>query len=118
MALAFFMLFAAGTAALMLSVRARENTDDVVNTLEIRGELREVLSLLQDAEIGQRGFLLTRDSQYLQPYNSARLQIGRRLSALESLVDPNTEQAIRVDRAARRRRAPPPGNGRDRRPRP
>jgi two-component sensor histidine kinase len=106
MALAFFMLFAAGTAALMLSARARENTDDVVNTLEIRGELREVLSLLQDAEIGQRGFLLTRDSQYLQPYNSARLQIGRRLSALESLVDPNTEQAIRVDqlRAAAERR--------------
>ena len=106
MALAFFMLFGAAVAALMLSFRAMENTDDVVNTLEVRGELREVLGLLQDAEIGQRGFLLTRDPQYLEPYNASRLQIGQRLSTLESIVDPNSEQAVRISqlrKAAERR---------------
>lgn len=106
MALGFAMLLAAAAAALMLSERARQNIDDVINTLEVRAELRQVLLLLQDAEIGQRGFLLTQDSQYLAPYNASRLRVAQRLTALESLVDPNSEQAVRVDqlrKAAMRR---------------
>ncbi len=108
MALGFVMLLAAAAAALMLSERARQNIDGVVHTLEVRAEFRQVLMLLQDAEIGQRGFLLTRDSQYLEPYNASRLRVSQRLTSLESLVDPNSEQAVRVDqlsKAAMRRLA-------------
>lgn len=106
MALGFAMLLGAAVAALMLSERTRQNIDDVVNTLEVRAELRQVLLLLQDAEIGQRGFLLTRDSQYLEPYNASRLRVSQRLTSLERLVDPNSTQAVRVDqlrKAAMRR---------------
>lgn len=106
MALGFAMLLGAAVAALMLSERTRQNIDDVVNTLEVRAELRQVLLLLQDAEIGQRGFLLTRDSQYLEPYNASRLRVAQRLTSLERLVDPNSTQAVRVDqlrKAAMRR---------------
>lgn len=106
MALGFLMLFSAAIAALLLSGRARQSADDVVHTLEVRAELRQVLMLLQDAEIGQRGFLLTRDTQYLEPYNASRQQVSQRLSALESLVDPNSEQAVRIEqlrKAAMRR---------------
>ncbi len=35
------------------------------------GTLDKTLQLLQDAETGQRGYLLTGDSNYLDPYNSA-----------------------------------------------
>lgn len=97
MALGFFMLFAAAVAALMLSSRAQQNIDDVVNTLEVRAEFRQTLVLLQDAEIGQRGFLLTRDPQYLEPYNSSRLQVAQRLASLRRIVEPGTEQAVRVE---------------------
>lgn len=106
MALGFAMLLGAAVSALLLSDRTRQNIDDVVNTLEVRAEFRKVLLLLQDAEIGQRGFLLTQDTQYLEPYNASRLQITRRLSSLETLVDPNSQQAVRVDqlrKAAMRR---------------
>ncbi|MBO6667919.1 CHASE3 domain-containing protein [Parvibaculum sp.] len=96
MAVAFAMLFGAGIAALTLSGMVTRNTEQVVNTHEIRSELRTVLGLMRDAEIGQRGFLLTRDAQYLEPYNEARLQIGQRISALERLVPPDSEQAVRI----------------------
>ncbi|MBA4209308.1 MAG: hypothetical protein C0454_07245 [Parvibaculum sp.] len=97
LALGFFMLFAAAVAALLLSARAQQNIDDVVNTLEVRAEFRQTLVLLQDAEIGQRGFLLTRDPQYLEPYNSSRLQIAQRLGNLQRIVEPGTLQATRVE---------------------
>ncbi|HCX69075.1 MAG TPA: hypothetical protein DHK64_16535, partial [Rhodobiaceae bacterium] len=52
MAMAFAMLFAAGIAALALSNMTETNSEEVIDTLEIRTELRAVLNLLQDAEIG------------------------------------------------------------------
>lgn len=98
MALAFIMLFGAGVAALTLSLRASSNIDHAVEALKIRSELKEIMSLVQDAEIGQRGFLLTRDPQYLEPYNAARLFIDRRLTALQALVERDSEQAARLER--------------------
>ena len=49
-------------------------------------QLSETLSLLKDAETGQRGFLLTRDPAYLDPYYTARPEIERKLAALERRV--------------------------------
>ena len=42
--------------------------------------------LLQDAETGQRGFLLTGDEQYLQPWNSATALMPQRLESLRTVV--------------------------------
>jgi PAS domain S-box-containing protein len=46
-------------------------------------ELERVMSLLQDAETGQRGYLLTGDEGYLEPYRNAvaRLPSERRMLA-------------------------------------
>lgn len=96
MAVAFAMLFGAGIAALALSNIAATTSEEVVDTLEVRGELRAVMGLLRDAEIGQRGFLLTQDPQYLEPYNDARTQIGQRISRLEGLIPSDSEQAVRI----------------------
>lgn len=97
MAAAFAMLFGAGIAALALSNIVTESSEEVVNTLEVRDELRAVMGMLRDAEIGQRGFLLTRDEQYLEPYNSARAQVKQRIARLEELVPSNSEQAVRIE---------------------
>ena len=44
----------------------------VQRTLDIELRLSRVLSLMQDAETGQRGYLLTGDEGYLLPYEAAR----------------------------------------------
>jgi CheY-like chemotaxis protein/CHASE3 domain sensor protein len=41
-----------------------------------------VMSAIQDAETGQRGYLLTGEEKYLAPYEQARLDIDARLKAL------------------------------------
>ena len=54
-----------------------------------------VLSLLMDIETGQRGFLLTGDRSYLEPYQNAKTLISflteddkdSQLYALENLMD-------------------------------
>ena len=45
-------------------------------------ELERVISVMQDAETGQRGFLLTGDDSYLAPYREALQRLGQERQAL------------------------------------
>ena len=47
-------------------------------------QIEQALSLLKDAETGQRGYLLTGDAQYLSPYEAARAQIPALIGELSS----------------------------------
>jgi len=72
---------------------------------QARAELEELVSFLataEDAETGQRGYLLTGDSTYLPPYESARGVIDSQVTRLDSLTakDP-TEHAVVVALQAR-----------------
>ena len=45
----------------------------------------ELLSSIQDAETGQRGYILTGNLMYLEPYNAVKLQVKNELARLRSL---------------------------------
>jgi len=51
-----------------------------------------LFDLLQDAEIGERGFLITGADDYLEPYQRAITQIPAVLLKVESLVHADTER--------------------------
>ena len=70
---------------LWLTVRTEEYSNEVSRSREVRASLVAARSLLQDAETGQRGFLLTEAESYLLPYESARDQVGNRIAELEVL---------------------------------
>jgi signal transduction histidine kinase len=55
-----------------------------------------VISLLKDAEVGQRGFLIVRDSSYLVPYQNSIASLPRRLEQLDSCLTPLPEQKSRM----------------------
>jgi CHASE3 domain sensor protein len=48
----------------------------------IQGEISAVLKDLTDMETGQRGYLLTGDTSYLQPYNDAKSRMGSDFAGL------------------------------------
>lgn len=48
--------------------------------------LNNVLSVLKDAETGQRGFLLTGDSKFLEPYSAAKEESQHMFQNLSSLI--------------------------------
>ena len=53
-----------------------------VESAQFRRSLREVFSALQDAETGERGFLLSGDESYLEPFKRAEAQFPSRFEKL------------------------------------
>jgi signal transduction histidine kinase len=59
---------------------------------QTRGALARLIQHVLDAETGSRGYLLTGDQRYLQPYNAATSEIGRDIDALRNMFTPYPEQ--------------------------
>jgi PAS domain S-box-containing protein len=75
----------------------REHMSLVKHSRQIIDAVDEILSAMKDAETGQRGYLLTGDPQYLEPYQTATKYIRSDLEALRGLVQGNPVQQRRSD---------------------
>jgi methyl-accepting chemotaxis protein len=60
-----------GTAVLLLAYRAADAERWVNHTLEVRQAARELMNSALNAETGVRGFLLTDDPLFSEPYDAA-----------------------------------------------
>jgi CheY-like chemotaxis protein/signal transduction histidine kinase/CHASE3 domain sensor protein len=76
----------------------RSDTGKVVHTHEVITELGALLSAVQDAETGQRGFLLTGNNRYLEPYEDARARVATSLTSIEMLTGDNPVQQANIRR--------------------
>lgn len=76
--------------------RERQVRAEVERSHETRTQILNVFSLLQDAETGQRGYVITGDSRFLQPYNEAEEKLAAQLNLLERLYATQSEQAAEV----------------------
>jgi signal transduction histidine kinase/DNA-binding response OmpR family regulator/CHASE3 domain sensor protein len=74
----------------------RENNQKIVHSHEVIIALDELLSSAQDAETGQRGFLLTNNERYLEPYNAALAVIPSQLDAIAQATSDNPVQQARI----------------------
>jgi CheY-like chemotaxis protein/CHASE3 domain sensor protein len=68
----------------------------VDHTLQVTERLDGLLSMFQDAETGQRGFLLTGDEEYLEPYHAAIAGLGVDLPRLRALIGDDPRQLERL----------------------
>lgn len=66
------------------------------HTQQVLSTTESLLSQLKDAEVGQRGYLLTNDRQYLQPYDDAIQVVDQTLDRLQELVKDNPSQKQRL----------------------
>jgi signal transduction histidine kinase/ActR/RegA family two-component response regulator len=90
--LGFLLLLIAALAAAFLSIRRDDATRQVLQTLEIDGQLHRIQTLVTDAETGQRGFLLTGRLAYLDPYVAARRELSPALDRLAGATAANPVQ--------------------------
>ncbi|MGP4021916.1 CHASE3 domain-containing protein [Actinomadura sp. 3N407] len=97
------MIIGTGFAVLLSSV---SDLDDLQRRARQSEEVLVAANRLQriiiDAETGQRGFLLTGLTGYLQPWDAARAAFPAGAASLRSLVAGNAEQearALRIERA-------------------
>jgi signal transduction histidine kinase len=58
----------------------------ILSTRAALASVSSVLSALQDAETGQRGYLLTGERSYLEPYDAAVVRLGTELPHLKEMA--------------------------------
>ena len=101
-------MFVAG-ALLALGLLTWNMAATVANTSQLGGQtalvqrsgdrlrsLDSVLSLVAEAESGQRGFVITGRNEYLEPYEAARRALGGQLDELARLVGDDSAQRARL----------------------
>ncbi len=100
--LGFTLVLLCLASGLWLSVRQHNAIGWMRHTLEVENRLNLVQRLATDAETGQRGYLLSHNEIYLQPYRDAVTRIPREVDALETAVvdNPRESDALRKLRPA------------------
>lgn len=73
-------------AAYRTSSQHVQSVQEALSTAAFIQELDELLGTVQDAETGQRGYVLTGQEPYLAPYTHALATVNERLAAVDSLA--------------------------------
>lgn len=73
--------------SLWLGDRSARFIEDALADQALKTNLSGLLSAAQDAETGQRGFLLTSEEAYLEPYEQGVRNLPRYLAALKGLAE-------------------------------
>jgi signal transduction histidine kinase len=85
---------------LWLVHKASVYTDAVGTARSIRSNITDLRDLLINAETGQRGYLLTGTSDYLDPYTTAKGQVADELAELRTQLAKYPRQAVESDKLA------------------
>ncbi|MGH2632563.1 MAG: CHASE3 domain-containing protein, partial [Tepidiformaceae bacterium] len=101
-----FAIFAA-MAVLVLAIGAlsffttrsfESASSKVEHSHEVFAQIDRTFIDVQDAETGQRGFVITGDESYLAPYTAAIARVGSDLGSLRSVIGSDAAQLKRLDR--------------------
>jgi signal transduction histidine kinase len=77
--------------------RLIDRSDWVEHTNQVLLNLENIISLLKDAETGQRGYLLTEDEEFLEPYIGSYYNIIQRYKETRQLTLDNPRQQAKMD---------------------
>ena len=99
----FYFFFAAIALAIVLvlfysnTLRLKVSNDDLAHTQEVLNKNSKILLDAIDIETGLRGFLITGDKTFLEPYNNASKVINAEFSELHDLLDGNIKLQTQID---------------------
>jgi len=83
------------TSYQMINKLIESNNWDI-HTYKVLQNQEQILSLLKDAETGQRGYILTGEKQYLEPYNLAVKSVMKEIDDVLELTKDNSKQQQRI----------------------
>lgn len=75
-----------------------KDTERVEHTHEVMAGLNQTLSILKDIEAGSRGYVITGDKSFLEPYETALTAMPGQLAGLRQLMNDNSTQVKRVNK--------------------
>ena len=101
------VVVAAAMAALLIALsvvnrvnaaRVQAAAQSVADTYAVTTELAEMLSTLVDAETGQRGFVITGEDRYLEPYKAAVAGVQTHIERVAALTADNADHQADIQR--------------------
>lgn len=95
-AVAVLTIVVIGFSGHRATARLIENDRMVEHTHEVRRTIAHLLAALTDVETGQRGYLLTGDESFLEPYNTGLKESAQMLSDARKLTVDNPLQQRRL----------------------
>lgn len=96
-ALMLILLLAIGFVAYRSSTEFIAGSAQVVHSREIRGSLQRILSLVEEIETGQRGYIITGESSFLEPYQRATDKIEERLVHVKTLTTDEPQLQAQIE---------------------
>jgi two-component sensor histidine kinase len=96
----FILLLAAAGLTLRVSRQADDADRWVVHTMEVKQTLMQLETQLASAESGQRGYLITGEARFLQPFHAAAKSVPALVTKLRALVADDPAQQAKVDAVA------------------
>jgi methyl-accepting chemotaxis protein len=93
----WLLLLGIGTISYRGTVRLIETAGSVSHDNQVRFEISDLLSQTESAETYQRGYLLTGEGVYLEPYNAATAGAKEDLAGLRRLTADDPNQQRRLD---------------------
>lgn len=96
--IAFFILIFLASVTYRHIKELDKINDSIINTYEISIELGLLTSYLKDAETGYRGYIITNDSIYLDPFIDARKNINNSFQSLSNTIKNDPKKQIRLKR--------------------
>lgn len=92
------LLLAAGAFAMRSLATVSAGNAWLVHTQHVRLELGRILQLLTDIETSERGYLVSRDGDFLEPYEAALPVLPAELRRLQELIADNPVQQAAAGR--------------------
>src|SRR5487761_697975 len=96
-ALALAILLVIGVVSYRNMVAFSNSVEWVTHSLQVRDKLGELLTKLTDAETGQRGYVITGEERFLEPYRGASQAVSQEMNDLRKLTADNPSQQQRLD---------------------
>ena len=93
---ALSLFLASGMVSYLNTQALNRNAALIADTHAVLLAINDVLSLVKDAETGQRGFLITGDERYLSPYSMALSRLHTRVLDLQGLTQDVPEHQVRL----------------------
>ena len=75
----------------------RRNNQWVDHTYEVLNHAAKIEKLIVDLETGERGFLITGQEDFLEPFNAGKIKIASVLESTKQLVSDNPQQVTRLE---------------------
>ena len=101
------LILALGAALLLIGInetgynQSTRALDRIEEYNATRNAVNRLLQLVLDAETGSRGYLLTGDPRYLEPYNAAVAEISQNLDRLRNSYPPGAAETATVGQLTR-----------------